>query len=208
MEGFGLRQSLLNHLSRGRKQTLSPNLFLVSLERYFLGLGFYQCKLKAGGRSSLAWDAEWHQQEGGKGCWKEEACQALLCLKLSQCLPVGPWLMALLQLCSWRQQLEEIFFCTGSPDTHRHCFHFIFPSTGILSSGADNYRAKMYFLLKRGFVLCLSPLSICTHLSSGIRLRSELQSFPKMWHAFLLCSMFSYGPLCHTFSSNLERCKK
>lgn len=85
------------------------------------------------------------------GCWKEETCQAPLpCLRLRQCLPVGPWLMALLQPCSWRQQLEEKFFCTGNPDTHRHRFHFFFPSTDIVSSGADYYRAEMYFHLKSG----------------------------------------------------------
>lgn len=163
-------------------------------------------QIKGGGRSSLAWDAVWHQQEGGKGVLGRDLPSSSA---VPQVEPVGPWLTALLQLCSWRQQLEEKFFCRGNPDTHRHCFHFIFRSTDILSSGADYYRAEIYFLLKSGFVWCLVPPSTSTHLSSGIRLRWGLQNFFKMWwHAFLLCCMFSCGPLCNIFSSNLERCKK
>lgn len=64
MAGFGLRQSLLNHLSRGRKKTSSPNLFFVSLEGYFRDSDFTDANSRQGGEAVLA---VWHQQEGEKG---------------------------------------------------------------------------------------------------------------------------------------------
>lgn len=158
------------------------------------------------------------QQEGRKRAagkripakFTSSACRS------SRCVVVGPWLPAFLQLCSWRQQLEEEPFCGDMALLHIGvCFPLSFSSVNVLflSRGADYYLAETYFLLKSGFVLCLFPPAppfaqtslFGTDLDWGSR---SLQSFFRLVTRVSSALYVFLCPFHHIFSSNLEICKE